>query len=237
MNSTLRIAASLLATFAASAALAMQAPPAAPAPAAPAPQAPAATGPVFVLLETSGGKILLELDPAKAPVSVENFLGYVRGGFYDNTVFHRVVPNFVVQGGGFSAEMVQKQTKAPIKNEWTNGLKNAKGTISMARTSDPNSATSQFFLNLKDNAALDGANGPGYAVFGKIVAGMDVLDAMGKVRTAPKEVTDFTGTKRIFPDVPAEPLTMVSAKEVPAEEAAKMVEAAKAIAPAAPATK
>lgn len=238
MNSTLRIAASLLATFAASAALAMQAPPATPAPAAPAPQAPAAAGPVFVLLETSGGRILLELDPAKAPVSVENFLGYVRGGFYDGTVFHRVVPNFVVQGGGFSDAMVQKPTKAPIKNEWTNGLKNAKGTISMARTSDPNSATSQFFLNLKDNAALDGANGPGYAVFGRIVAGMDVLDAMGKVRTAPKEVTDFTGTKRIFPDVPAEPLKMMSAKEVPADEAAKMVEAAKAAAPAnaAPAT-
>lgn len=234
MKTSLRIVASALASLAASAALAMQAPQAPAAPAAPAPQAPAATGPVFVLLETSGGKILLELDPAKAPVSVENFLGYVRGGFYDNTVFHRVVPNFVVQGGGFSAEMVQKQTKAPIKNEWTNGLKNAKGTISMARTSDPNSATSQFFLNLKDNPALDGANGPGYAVFGRIVAGIDVLDAMGRTRTAPKEVTDLTGTKRIFPDVPAEPLRMVSAKELPSDEAARMVEAAKAAAPATP---
>ena len=238
MKTTLRIVASALASLAATAALAMQAPqaPAAPAtPAAPAPQAPAAAGPVFVLLETSGGKILLELDPVKAPISVENFLGYVRGGFYDNTVFHRVVPNFVVQGGGFSAEMVQKQTRSPIKNEWTNGLKNAKGTISMARTSDPNSATSQFFLNLKDNPALDGANGPGYAVFGKIVAGIDVLDAMGKARTAPKEVTDLTGAKRMFPDVPAEPMRMVSAKEVPSDEAAKMIEAAKAAAPAAPA--
>jgi peptidyl-prolyl cis-trans isomerase A (cyclophilin A) len=190
---------------------------------------------VFVLFDTSKGRILLELDPAKAPISVANFMEYVKGGFYDGTVFHRVVPNFVVQGGGFDGQMAQKQTRLPIKNEWTNGLKNAKGTISMARLPSPDSATSQFFLNLKDNAALDGANGPGYAVFGKIVVGMDVLDAMGAVRTSSQQVTDQSGMRRPFTDVPTEPLVLAKASEIPAEEAARMVGEARSAAPATPA--
>lgn len=207
----------------------------APAPAAPgsAPAAPpAAAAPVFVLLDTSRGKIVLELDPAKAPISVANFMEYVKSGFYDGTVFHRVVPNFVVQGGGFDGQMVQKQTRPPIKNEWTNGLKNLKGTISMARLPNPDSATSQFFLNLKDNAMLDGANGPGYAVFGKIVAGMNVLDAMGSTRTAMAQATDQSGVRRSFPDVPAEPITLTKASEIPAAEAAALAESSRAAAPA-----
>jgi peptidyl-prolyl cis-trans isomerase A (cyclophilin A) len=183
------------------------------------------------MLDTTKGAIVLELDPVKAPISVENFRRYVKEGFYNQTVFHRVVPNFVVQGGGFDEKFVQKKTNEPIKNEWTNGLKNMRGTISMARTPSPDSATSQFFLNLKDNPALDGANGPGYAVFGKIVVGMDVLDAMGAVRPGPAEATDQTGTKRIFPDVPSEKLMMRSAAEIDAAAAAKMMADAKTAAP------
>ena len=209
--------------------------PATAAPEAPAVQAPAATGPIFIMLDTTKGAIVLELDPVKAPISVENFRRYVKEGFYNQTVFHRVVPNFVVQGGGFDEKFVQKKTNEPIKNEWTNGLKNMRGTISMARTPSPDSATSQFFLNLKDNPALDGANGPGYAVFGKIVVGMDVLDAMGAVRPGPAEATDQTGTKRIFPDVPSEKLMMRSAAEIDAAAAAKMMADAKAATPAVPA--
>jgi cyclophilin family peptidyl-prolyl cis-trans isomerase len=236
MSTPTRIVASLLASLAATAALAMQAPQEQkPAEAAPAQAAPAANGPVFVSLETSKGTIVLELDPAKAPTSVENFMKYVKAGFYDSTAFHRIVPNFVVQGGGFDKELVQKPTNPPIKNEWTNGLKNAKGTISMARLPSPDTATSQFFLNLKDNPALDGANGPGYAVFGKIVVGMNVLETLGQIRTAPAEGTDQTGTKRMFSDVPTERVMIVKASEITPEAAAKMIEDAKAAAPAAPA--
>jgi cyclophilin family peptidyl-prolyl cis-trans isomerase len=235
MSTPTRIVASLLASLAATAALAMQAPQEQkPAEAAPAQAAPAANGPVFVSLETSKGTIVLELDPAKAPISVENFMKYVKAGFYDSTAFHRIVPNFVVQGGGFDKELVQKPTNPPIKNEWTNGLKNAKGTISMARLPSPDTATSQFFLNLKDNPALDGANGPGYAVFGKIVVGMNVLETLGQIRTAPAEGTDQTGTKRMFSDVPTERVMIVKASEITPEAAAKMIEDAKAAAPAAP---
>ena len=236
MSTPTRIVASLLASLAATAALAMQAPQEQkPAEAAPAQAAPAANGPVFVSLETSKGTIVLELDPAKAPISVENFMKYVKAGFYDSTAFHRIVPNFVVQGGGFDKELVQKPTNPPIKNEWTNGLKNAKGTISMARLPSPDTATSQFFLNLKDNPALDGANGPGYAVFGKIVVGMNVLETLGQIRTAPAEGTDQTGTKRMFSDEPTERVMIVKASEITPEAAAKMIEDAKAAAPAAPA--
>jgi cyclophilin family peptidyl-prolyl cis-trans isomerase len=211
--------------------------PAAPAQApAPAP-APAAAGVVFVKISTSKGDMLLELDAAKAPISVDNFMKYVKGGFYDGTVVHRIVPGFVVQGGGFDQAMVQKQTNPAIKNEWKNGLKNARGTISMARLPSPDTATSQFFLNLKDNPALDGANGPGYAVFGKIVVGLDVLDAMGAAPTASKEVTDQAGRKQVFSDVPVEAIVMTKAVELDAASAASMIEAAKAkpAAPAAPA--
>ncbi len=238
MNTTTRLLRTVTAScaFAFMSAAVAQEPtaPATAAPEAPVVQAPAATGPVFILLDTTKGSIVLELDPVKAPISVENFLRYVKEGFYNQTVFHRVVPNFVVQGGGFDEKFVQKKTNATIKNEWTNGLKNMRGSISMARLPSPDSATSQFFLNLKDNPALDGANGPGYAVFGKIVVGMDVLDAMGAIRPGPAEATDQTGTKRIFPDVPSEKLMMRSAAEIDAAAAAKMMADAKAAAPVAP---
>jgi len=211
--------------------------PAAPAQApAPAP-APAAAGVTFVKISTSKGDMLLELDAVKAPISVDNFMKYVKAGFYDGTVVHRIVPGFVVQGGGFDQAMVQKQTNPAIKNEWKNGLKNGRGTISMARLPSPDTATSQFFLNLKDNPALDGANGPGYAVFGKIVVGLDVLDAMGASPTTSKEVTNQAGRKDTFSDVPVEAIVLTKAVELDAASAASMIEAAKATpaAPAAPA--
>jgi cyclophilin family peptidyl-prolyl cis-trans isomerase len=133
-----------------------------------------------VVLQTSMGQIVIELYPDKAPISVENFLKYVDSGFYSGTIFHRVIPNFMVQGGGFTTDMQQKKTQAPIQNEASNGLKNDRGTLAMARTNDPNSATAQFFINVKDNAFLNysgpGPRGAGYAVFGKVVEGMDVAD-------------------------------------------------------------
>jgi peptidyl-prolyl cis-trans isomerase A (cyclophilin A) len=209
--------------------------PATAAPEAPVVQAPAATGPVFILLDTTKGSIVLELDPVKAPISVENFRRYVKEGFYNQTVFHRIVPNFVVQGGGYDEKFVQKKTNAPIKNEWTNGLKNTRGSISMARTSFPDTATSQFFLNLKDNPALDGANAPGYAVFGKIVVGMDVLATMGAIPPGKGDATDRTGIWQALPDAPSEKVVMRSAAEIDAAAAAKMIAEAKAAAPVAPA--
>lgn len=137
-----------------------------------------------VVFETSLGKVELELDREKAPQSVDNFLAYLDEGFYNDTIFHRVIPGFVVQGGGFDESMAQKPTKDPIKNESDNGLSNARGTIAMARTSAPDSATSQFYINLKDNAPLDGAAGrPGYAVFGKVSKGMDVIDNIARQQT------------------------------------------------------
>jgi len=140
-----------------------------------------------VLMKTSMGDVKIELDKGKAPVTVENFLVYVNDKFYDGTIFHRVIPAFMIQGGGFDKDMNQKKTKAPIKNEAGNGLKNTTGTIAMARTSDPNSATAQFFINTKDNAFLDHRNdtpqGYGYAVFGKVVDGMDVVKKIEQVQT------------------------------------------------------
>ena len=160
-----------------------------------------------VALDTSLGKVVLELEPDKAPKTVENFLTYVREGFYDGTIFHRVIPGFVIQGGGFTADMVQKKTHDPIVNEADNGLKNLRGTISMARTPDPDSASSQFFISVADNASLDhrGKNPRdwGYAVFGRVVEGMDVVDAIVKVPT---------GTRGPFSDVPREPVTLVKAQ-------------------------
>jgi peptidyl-prolyl cis-trans isomerase A (cyclophilin A) len=140
-----------------------------------------------VRLSTSLGDIVLELDREKAPKTVDNFVQYVKAGHYDGTVFHRVIDNFMIQGGGMKADMSEKPTRAPIALESGNGLANTRGTVAMARTSDPNSATSQFFINVKDNAFLDKANsrdGNGYAVFGKVVSGMDVVD---KIRTVPTE--------------------------------------------------
>ena len=131
----------------------------------------------MVTFHTNHGDIVIKTFADKAPVTVENFLNYCRAGFYDNTIFHRVINGFMIQGGGFTADMQQKSTKAPIKNEADNGLRNLRGTISMARTADKDSATSQFFLNVADNAFLDhGQRDFGYAVFGKVVKGMDVAD-------------------------------------------------------------
>src|SRR5687767_7269243 len=147
----------------------------------------AAAGNPQVVLETSKGAITLELYPDKAPKTVENFLAYVKAGHYDGTLFHRVIDNFMIQGGGFDAKFQQKPTRAAIQNEADNGLKNKRGTAAMARTGDPHSATSQFFINTADNAFLDhtGKNerGWGYTVFGKVVSGMDVVDAIGKGKT------------------------------------------------------
>ena len=138
----------------------------------------------IVILETSMGVIEIEMDRENAPITVENFVKYASNGFFDGTVFHRVIPGFVVQGGGHLPDCTQKQTRAPIKLEADNGLRNYRGTISMARTSDPNSATSQFFLNLVDNGNLNRSPGnDGYAVFGKITTGMDVVDRIASVRT------------------------------------------------------
>jgi peptidyl-prolyl cis-trans isomerase A (cyclophilin A) len=164
---------------------------------------PAQAADPVVVLKTSLGEIDIQLDPKSAPISSANFLAYVKDKFYDGTIFHRIIPGFVVQGGGFTPDMTEKTTKPPIKNEATNGLKNLRGTISMARTNDPDSATSQFFLNLVDNGALDpGMNGAGYAVFGKITKGLDVLDKMAQVPTT---------TVGQYSDVPAKPVVLISA--------------------------
>jgi peptidyl-prolyl cis-trans isomerase A (cyclophilin A) len=148
-------------------------------------QGPAAPGgkPV-VVLETSQGSIEIELDAQKAPISTENFLAYVDAGAYDGTIFHRVIPGFMIQGGGFDESMSQKSTRGPIKNEFGNGLTNQRGTVAMARTNDPHSATAQFFINLVDNDFLN--RPPGYAVFGRVTSGMDVVDKIAAVKTANK---------------------------------------------------
>ena len=157
-----------------------------------------------VRLATSLGDVIVELDPQKAPKTVENFLQYVQDKHYDGTVFHRVIGNFMIQGGGFTADMQQKPTRAPVPLEATNGLKNDRGTIAMARTSNPNSATSQFFINVVDNAGLNAPSpdGFGYTVFGKVVAGMDVVD---KIRAVP------TGNRGPFQNVPQTPVTILKA--------------------------
>jgi peptidyl-prolyl cis-trans isomerase B (cyclophilin B) len=159
-----------------------------------------------VVMETSQGTLNIELDGDKAPGTVANFLGYVDDKFYDGTIFHRVIANFMIQGGGFEPGMKQKKTKAAIANESANGLTNKRGTLAMARTSNPNSATSQFFINVKDNDFLDKANaqdGVGYCVFGKVTAGLDVLDKIKAVRT---------GSKAGHQDVPMEDVTILSVR-------------------------
>jgi peptidyl-prolyl cis-trans isomerase A (cyclophilin A) len=155
-----------------------------------------------VKIATSAGDIVIELDAAKAPKTVDNFVQYVKAGHYDGTVFHRVIASFMIQGGGMTADMKEKATRAPIPLESKNGLSNARGTVAMARTNDPNSATAQFFINVKDNERLNAANSPdgnGYAVFGKVVSGMDVVD---KIRDVP------TGNKGPYSDVPTTPVTI-----------------------------
>lgn len=159
-----------------------------------------------VLLETSMGSITLELDREKAPITVKNFLGYVKEGFYNGLVFHRVIKDFMIQGGGLDADMQQKKSKFAIKNEATNGLKNVRGSIAMARTALVDSATSQFFINTVDNPFLDNRGKRqddfGYCVFGKVVEGMDVVDQIRQVKT---------GNRAGHSDVPLEPVTIVSA--------------------------
>jgi len=158
-------------------------------------------------LHTSLGTIRLELYPAKAPKTVENFLKYVRDGHYNGTIFHRVIPNFMIQGGGFTAELAQKPTRPPIPIESKNGLKNDVGTVAMARTSDPNSATAQFFINVANNSFLDypGQDGNGYTVFGKVVDGMDVVN---KIVAVP------TGNRGMHQNVPQQAVVIESAKVV-----------------------
>jgi peptidyl-prolyl cis-trans isomerase A (cyclophilin A) len=157
-----------------------------------------------VVFSTTLGRLTIELYPEKAPVTVKNFLAYVDAGFYDETIFHRVVPGFVIQGGGFSQKMEKKSTRPPIKNEADNGLKNKRGTLSMARTRDVNSATSQFFINLKNNKVLDqGVRDFGYAVFGKVIQGMHVVDKIASVPTT---------SLGMFQGVPVEAVVIKSAR-------------------------
>ncbi len=164
---------------------------------------PAAKNPV-VVMKTSLGDVKIELDPQKAPITVKNFLEYVKSGFYSGTIFHRVIPGFMIQGGGFTVDMQEKQTRAPIKNEGGNGLKNDRGTIAMARTGYPDSATAQFFINVVNNDGLNrpAPDGYGYAVFGKVISGMDVVDKIAKVKTV---------MRMGMQDVPEAPVVIKSA--------------------------
>lgn len=154
-----------------------------------------------VLMQTNQGDITIELADKQAPITTQNFLNYVQSGFYNGLIFHRVIPRFMIQGGGFDMQMNQKETLAPIQNEANNGLKNKRGTIAMARTMDVNSATSQFFINSVDNSFLDHksntAQGMGYAVFGNVISGMDVVDKISAMQTT---------YKNEFADVPKEPI-------------------------------
>ena len=168
-----------------------------------------------VLMETSKGNIAIELDAEAAPVTVENFLGYVNSGYYAGTIFHRVIPGFMIQGGGFDEEYLQKQTEPEIINEASNGLKNDRGTIAMARTNNPNSATSQFFINVNNNNSLNYSPGnPGYAVFGKVVEGMDVVDAIVSVKTTTKTATVKMGQKVPMQNFPMDDVVIKSIKVV-----------------------
>ena len=200
------------------------APPPAPTPGTPPPASPPAPPPPpppaqpptqeqpMVILKTTLGDITIKLFPDKAPITVANFLAYVDSGHYNGTIFHRVIDGFMIQGGGFNRYMLQKPTQAPIKNEAANGLQNKRGTIAMARTSVVDSATSQFFINVVDNAFLDykspDPRGFGYCVFGEVVSGMDVVDQIKAVRT---------GVKNGMADVPLQTVEILSAERAPAE--------------------
>jgi peptidyl-prolyl cis-trans isomerase A (cyclophilin A) len=189
--------------------LAQAAPPAAAPAAAPTPK-PAPQGPFVAIEVTQGraslGTIVIALNREKAPISVENFLQYVRAGHYDGTVFHRVMQGFMIQGGGYTPELVEKPARPPIKNESRNGLRNSRGTIAMARTDDPNSAAAQFFINVRDNHRLDfGIDGAGYAVFGEVVQGMDVVDRI---------VATPTTVRGQHPNAPQTSVVIRSAREL-----------------------
>ena len=166
-----------------------------------------------VVLDTSEGSITIELLSKEAPLSVANFLDYVKAGFYAGTIFHRVIPNFMIQGGGFGADMAQKETRTPIKNEANNGLLNQRGTVAMARRADPDSATAQFFINLSENNFLDhqseSMSGWGYAVFGRVTAGMEVVDKIAAAHTT---------TLGPMSDVPSTPILIKSARLVAAQK-------------------
>jgi peptidyl-prolyl cis-trans isomerase A (cyclophilin A) len=172
---------------------------------------------VHVLMQTSMGDIVLELNREKAPITVKNFLSYVDKGHYNGTIFHRIISNFMIQGGGFTQDMNQKATDAQIKNEWKNGLKNERGSIAMARLGgQPDSATAQFFVNVENNTFLDQPrDGAAYAVFGKVVSGMDVVDRIRNVRTG---VHAQTGMQ----DVPVEPVVIRTARRMTEEEVAAL---------------
>lgn len=169
--------------------------------------------PQYVLFTTTFGEILIELDTENAPITVDNFLQYVDSGHYDNTVFHRVMANFVIQGGGFDTDFNEKPTRDPIENEWQNGLRNVRGSLSMARLPGPDTATSQFFINVRDNASLDQARpqtgGAGYAVFGRVISGLDTVDL---IRVQP------TGTRGRMRDVPQTDVVLQQASRVPSDE-------------------
>lgn len=165
-----------------------------------------------LLIKTSEGEIKVELFAKEAPVSTKNFLAYVESGFYEGTIFHRIIDGFMIQGGGFTKDMKKKETLSPIKNEAGNGLENKKYTLAMARTSDPNSATSQFFINTANNAFLDrvrSQDGVGYAVFGKVIDGQEVVDKLGKVKTT---------TKNYMGDVPVDTITIEKVEVVEEKE-------------------
>ena len=160
----------------------------------------------MIRFETSHGGFTVELFATEAPVTVKNFLQYVDDGFFDGTIFHRIVPGFVIQGGGLTADFTSKKTRAPISNEANNGLKNTRGSLSMARTNDINSATSQFFVNLKDNAFLDhGPRDYGYAVFGRVTEGLEVIDKIAAVST---------GRRQGYQDAPLEDVVIISARRM-----------------------
>lgn len=161
-----------------------------------------------VLMSTNLGRITIELDAARAPLTVANFLAYADAGFYDGTVFHRVIPDFMIQGGGFEPDLQKKPTREPVRNEAANGLKHVRGTLAMARTRDPHSATAQFFINQRDNPDLDhpGHDGWGYAVFGRVVEGMEVVDAIA---------AKSTGRRAGLRDVPRETVLIESVERVP----------------------
>jgi peptidyl-prolyl cis-trans isomerase A (cyclophilin A) len=189
-----------------------EAPKAPAAPAEPAKPAPAEARLVYVKMSTTAGDIVLELNAEKAPVSVANFLAYADKKFYEGTIFHRVIPTFMIQGGGYDKDFKQKPTDPPIRNEWKNGLKNVRGSIAMARTAAPDSATSQFFINVRDNPMLDEPRGgAAYAVFGRVIAGMDVVD---KIKDAETVVNEMGEKAR-----PVNPVVINAVTRVTPEEA------------------
>jgi cyclophilin family peptidyl-prolyl cis-trans isomerase len=173
-----------------------------------------------VIMETSKGTIKIELFADKSPITVKNFLSYVDDKFYDGTIFHRVISDFMIQGGGFESGLKEKEkTKAPIKNESANGVSNERGTIAMARTGDPDSATAQFFINVKDNRPLDTAPGrSGYAVFGKVIEGMDVVDKIKEAATTTKIATVQGGQKAPFKDVPEDEVIIKSVRRAASDK-------------------